>query len=88
MTWKMKRKINRDFEEIEILKQKYLQRISDQEQVMKASFTEVRDNITGFSLLNKLKENLMGGSGLAFRLGFMAVSLIRSRMKAKSVKKS
>jgi hypothetical protein len=84
----MKRKKNRDFEEIEILKQKYLQRIEDQEETIKSSFIELRDNITGVTLLNRVKEHLFGGSGLAFRLGFMAVTMLRNRMNKKSGRKS
>lgn len=84
----MKRKKNRDFEEIEILKQKYLQKVADQEEMIKTTLVSVRDNVTGAVLLGKLKDNLLNGSGLAFRLGFMAVSLLRDRMRRKSGRKS
>jgi hypothetical protein len=84
----MKRKRNRDFEEIEILKLKYQQRLDAQEREIKSTFVEFRDNISGATLINKLKDNLFGGSGLAFRLGFMAVTLLRNRLKNRSRKKS
>ena len=84
----MKRKKNRDFEEIEFLKHRYLQRIENQELKIKSTLIEFRDNITGVTLLNRLKDNLFGGSGLAFRLGFMAVTLLWKRMQNKPVRKS
>ena len=84
----MKAKKNRDFEEIEILKQKYLHRITSQEQLIKSTLVDLRDNLTGVTLFNKVKENLFGGSGLAFRLGFMAVTMLKNRMKNKPGRKS
>ena len=84
----MKRKKNREFEEIEILKERFLLRIQAQEAEIKSTAVEFRDNITGAVLLGKLKDNLFGGSGLAFRLGFMAVTMLRNRMKQKSGRKS
>jgi hypothetical protein len=88
MTWKMKRKMHRDFEEIEILKQKYLRRITNQENEMKTAFVEFRDHITGAALLKQVRENLFSGPGMAFRLGFMAVTMLKKRMKKKSGSKS
>lgn len=88
MTWKMKKKKYREFEEIEILKQKYLQRIQAQETEIKSTAVEFRDNVTGAVLMDKLKDNLFGGSGLAFRLGFMAVTMLRDRLKQRSGRKS
>jgi hypothetical protein len=82
----MKRKMNKDFEEIEVLKDIYRKRIRAQEESLKASYTGLRDNLTGAVLLNKIRENLFGGPGLAFRLGFMAVTLIRRKMKQKQSK--
>jgi alpha-D-ribose 1-methylphosphonate 5-triphosphate synthase subunit PhnG len=84
----MKRKKFREFEEIEMLKKKYLQRIQAQETEIKSTAVEFRDNITGAVLVNKLKDNLFGGSGLAFRLGFMAVTMLRDRLKKRSKRKS
>jgi len=82
----MKRKKNRDFEEIELLKQKYMLRIDEQERAIKSTFIEFRENITGATVLNKVKGNLFGGSGLAFKLGFMAVSLMIDRLNRKRKK--
>lgn len=82
----MKRKMNRDFEEIELLKNKYQIRIDDQEHAIKSTFNEFRDNLTGTPVLNKVKENLFSGSGLAFKLGFMAISLMRDRLNRKRKK--
>lgn len=84
----MKRSKIREFEEIEILKEKYLQRIDVQENEIKSTFVELRDNITGAVLINKLKENLFGGPGLAFRLGFMAVTMLRQKLKNRAKRKS
>ena len=78
--------MKREFEEIEVLKEKYQRRIRLQEESLKTSYTVLRDNLTGAALLNKIRENLFGGPGLAFRLGFMAVTLIRRRMKQKQSK--
>lgn len=82
----IKRKMNKEFEEIEVLKDIYRKRIRAQEESLKTSFTGLRDNLTGAVLLNKIRENMFGGPGLAFRLGFMAVTLIRRRMKQKQSK--
>jgi hypothetical protein len=84
----MKRKKNRDFEEIEILKQKYLLRLADQEEEIKSSLIDLRDNITGVTVLSRVKDNLFSGSGLAFKLGVMAVTMLRKRMKQKTGRKS
>ncbi len=84
----MKRTTNSDFREIEILKEKYLQRINVQENEIKSTFIEFRDNITGAVIINKLKDNLFGGPGLAFRLGFMAVTMLRQKLKDRAKRKS
>ena len=84
----MKKKKNRDFEEIDILKKKYLKMIDDQETAVRSAFVGLRDNITGVTLLNQVKNSLFGGPGLAFRLGFMTVSMLRERLKKRSKRKS
>jgi len=75
----MKKK-NKGFHEIEILKEQQLARIREQEAKIKASFQELSDNLTGVALINKVKENLFTGSGFAFKLGFMAVTLLRKKL--------
>ena len=82
MTSKMKR--NKDFEDIEQLKEVYLQKIGDQELEVRSTLTQMRDNITGVTLLNQVKENLLNKPGLSFRLGFMLVTLLLERKKKRS----
>jgi hypothetical protein len=77
---------NKDFPQIDILKEHQRLRILEQEIKMKASLRELSDNLTGVKVINRLKENLFSGSGLAFKLGFMAVSILRDRMKSKRKK--
>jgi hypothetical protein len=47
---------------------------------------DLSDNLTGAALMSKLKENLFSGSGLAIKLGFLAVTLISEQMKRKRKK--
>jgi hypothetical protein len=79
MTWKMKKR-NREFDELDLLKARYKKRILDQEILIKSSFNQFTDNLTGVALLNKVKDNLFTGSGFAFKLGFMAVSMLRKKL--------
>jgi hypothetical protein len=77
-----KMKKNKDtFQEIEWLKERQRLRISEQEARIRLSARELADNLTGVTLVRKIQENLFGGQGLAFRLGFMAVSLITDRLR-------
>ncbi|HNQ83613.1 MAG TPA: hypothetical protein PLW31_14150 [Bacteroidales bacterium] len=68
-----------EYRDIERLKAFQLGRIRQQEQAIKLSFKEVRDNITGEALKEKLKENLFSGPGLAFKLGYITVTLLQER---------
>ena len=76
-------KRNKDFDEIEILKERYRYRILEQELKIKSGFSELSDNLTGASLLNKVRDNLFSGSGFAFKLGFMAVTLLKKKLAQK-----
>jgi hypothetical protein len=80
------KKVNKDFREIEILKERHRLRLLEQEIKIKASFSELTDNLTGVALLNKVKDNLFIGSGLAFKLGYMAVTLLRNKLSRKGKK--
>jgi hypothetical protein len=64
------------FKDIEILKERLRLRILEQELKIKSEFRELGDRFTGQRLKNSIQENLLGNSGLAFKLGFMAVNLI------------
>ena len=75
-----------DFDEIEILKNRYRDRINHQEKMIRTSFGELSDNLTGVTLYNKVKENLFTGSGFAFKLGFMAVTMLRRKLDEKRKK--
>lgn len=75
--------MNKDFEQIEILKERQKLRILQKELEIKSNLKDLSDNLTGVSIVNRLKENLFSGNGLAFKLGFMAVSLLTDRIKAK-----
>ena len=79
-------KKNNDFDEIEILKNRYRDRINHQEKMIRTSFGELSDNLTGVTLYNKVKENLFTGSGFAFKLGFMAVKMLRRKLDEKRKK--
>jgi hypothetical protein len=87
MTRKMKKK-NEEFDQIDMLKERYQQRIEEQELKIKASFTELSDNLTGATLINKFKENLFTGSGFAFKLGFMAVTLLQKKLSQRKRKRA
>lgn len=86
MTRKMKKR-NDDFAEIELLKDRYRTRILDQELRIKSGFSVLTDNLSGAALLNRVRENLFSGSGLAFRLGFLAVTLMRKKLAERKRKK-
>jgi len=79
-------KKNNEFAEIELLKDRYRERIIRQERKLRTSFGELSDNLTGVTLYNKVKENLFSGSGFAFKLGFMAVTLLRRKLDEKRKK--
>jgi hypothetical protein len=72
--------------DIEILKERQKLRILQQEMKIKSGFRELSDNLTGTSLKNRIQDNLFSGSGLAFKLGFMAVSMITERIKRRRKK--
>jgi hypothetical protein len=73
-------KKNNDFSEIEILKEHHKKLILEQELKIKSSFGELSDNLTGAALFNRVRDNLFTGSGFAFKLGFMAVTLLRKKI--------
>ena len=79
-------KRNKDFDQIQILKERQKLKIREQELKIKSSFRELSDNLTGASMINRVRENMFCGSGLAFKLGFMAVSLLTERFKRKRKK--
>ena len=56
--------------------------------ILRSSFSEITDNLTGAALLNKVRENLFSGSGFAFKLGFMAVNMLRNKLGQNKKKKS
>jgi hypothetical protein len=85
MTQKMKKK-NRDFPQIGMLKERQMIRILEQEMKLKSSLRELSDNLTGAKLKDRIQDNLFSGSGLAFKLGFMAVSLLTERFKRRRKK--
>jgi hypothetical protein len=80
------KKSSKYFREIELLKERQRLRIIQQELKIKSNFRELSDNLTGITLINRVKDNLFSGSGLAFKLGFMAVSLLTDRLKRKRKK--
>jgi hypothetical protein len=82
----MKKRID-DFDEIDRLKEIYRRRIGDQELRIRSDFREFTDNITGAALLNRVRENLFTGPGFAFKLGFMAVTLLRKRLSERKATK-
>ena len=79
-------KKNSDFAQIDLLKERYRLRIQEQETRIKSSFSDITDNLTGVALFNKIRENLFGGSGFAFKLGIMAVTMLRKRLNRKNKK--
>jgi hypothetical protein len=86
----MKRKMkknNREFEQITILKERQKLRILEQEKILKSGLKELGDNLTGAALMRKLKENLIGGSGLAIKLGFLAASIFNEQLRRKRKRK-
>ena len=77
---------SRDFEQIDILKERQKLRILEQELKIKSSFRELTENLTGVAVINRIKENLSGGSNIAFKLGLLAVSLLADKFKRKRKK--
>lgn len=75
-----------EYRDIERLKAFQLGHIRQQEQAIKVSFREVRDNITGEALKEKLQENLFSGPSLAFKLGYITVTLLQERFSKKKKK--
>jgi hypothetical protein len=73
--------------DIEILKERQKLRILQQELTIKSGFRDLSDNLTGTSLKNRIKDNMFGGSGLAFKLGYMAVSIITDQIRRRKKKK-
>jgi hypothetical protein len=80
------KKNNKDFQDIEILKARQKLLILEQELKIKSSFSKLSDNLTGTSIKNRIQENLIGGSGLAFKLGFLAVSIIAEQIRRRRKK--
>jgi hypothetical protein len=75
-------KTNKDeFELIQVLKERQKLRILEQEIKLKSGIKELSDNLTGAALMSRIKENLIGGSGLALKLGFLAATLITERIR-------
>jgi len=70
-----------EFKDIEILKERQRLRILEQELKLKSEFRELGESLTARKLQTTLQENLLGGSGIAFKLGFMAVNLIIDRIR-------
>jgi hypothetical protein len=77
---------SKEFHEIEILKERQKLKILEQEMKIKSGFRDLSDNLTGASIKRRLQENLFSGSGLAFKLGLMAVSLLTNRIRRKRKK--
>lgn len=73
-------------DDIGILKERQKLRILQQELVIKSTFRDLSDNLTGSAIKNRIKENLFSGSGLAFKLGFMAVSIITEQIRRRRKK--
>jgi len=78
----MKKK-NNSFEQIQILKERQNLRILEQELKIKDSFKEISGSLSGAAIRTRIKENLFSGSGLAFKLGYIAVTLLAARFRRK-----
>ncbi len=76
-----------DFDEIDRLKERYQHRILLQEQKIRTGFKDLGDNLTGVTLFNQVRDNLFTGQGFAFKLGFMAMTLLRRRLEQRKIKK-
>jgi hypothetical protein len=75
------------FRDLEILKERQRLRILQQELKIRAEFQELGDRITGKNLRNTIGESLVSNSGLALKLGFMAVNLVMERIRSRNKKK-
>lgn len=80
------KKNNKDFREIQIIKERQKLRILEQELKIKSSFRELGGNLTGSAIKTRIREKLSSGSGLATKLGLMAVSLLINRFRRKRKK--
>jgi len=77
-----------DFNDIDRLKERYQNRIIQQEQKIRSGFKDLGDNLTGVTLFNQVRDNLFTGQGFAFKLGFMAMTLFRRRLEQRKKKKA
>jgi hypothetical protein len=75
------------FRDLEILKERQRLRILQQELKIRAEFRELGDRLIGKNLRNTIGESLVSNSGLAFKLGFMAVNLVMDRIRSRNKKK-
>ena len=82
------KKNNKEFELIEILKERQKLRILEQEKKLKSDFKELSLNLTGTALAKRLRDNLLRSPGLAMKLGFLAVSLVSGRFRRKRKRKT
>jgi hypothetical protein len=80
------RKKNNEFLDIQLAKDLQYRRILEQERAIKNSFRELKANVTGESMKSRIQENMLSGSGLAFKLGFIAVTLLQERFRKKRKK--
>ena len=78
---------NKDFIDLEILKERQRLRILEQEMKIRMELKELGDRLTGRNLRNTVEESIVGNSGLAFKLGFMAVNLIMERIRNRKTRK-
>jgi hypothetical protein len=76
-----------EFKDIEILKERQRLRILEQEMQIRAEFKELGDRLTGKHLRQTVEETLVSNSGMAFKLGFMAVNLIMDRIRERKKRK-
>lgn len=79
-------KSRKEYKDIEILKERQRLRILEQELKLKSEFRDLGEYFTAKKIQTSIQENLLGGSGIAFKLGFLAVNLIMDRMRNRGKK--
>jgi hypothetical protein len=77
------RKNNRDFQDIEILKERQRLRILEQEIKLKSDFKDLANNLTFNSIKNRVITNLIDNSSIGVKLGLTAISLLSEKLKRK-----
>lgn len=86
MILKEMRTNKRDYQDIEILKERQRLRILEQEMKLKSDFRELASNLTFNAIKNRVIATLIDNSSLGVKLGISAISILSDRFRRKKRK--